>query len=201
MLKKQPSKNLLVTAVFILVMSMTYPICLSFFSYDHQSGFTQSSEYYSFSKRIVLSTPKHITIPKINTEADVYSVGINKKGEMDISDNADQVAWYKYGPYPGENGSAVIAGHYGWDVNGKASIFTNINQLAKGDEIIVLDEKDNQIIFVVREIKKYNPDSDASEIFLSSDNKSHLNLITCNGSWLESEQTYSNRLVVFTDKK
>jgi hypothetical protein len=56
------------------------------------------------------------------------------------------------------------------------------------------------ISFVVRESRKYDSDVDAPEVFMSQDGKPHLNLITCSGTWNETKQTYSHRLVIFTDK-
>jgi LPXTG-site transpeptidase (sortase) family protein len=99
------------------------------------------------------------------------------------------------------DGSAVIDGHYGFWENGKSAVFNDLNKLKKGDEIYVEDEKGNTVIFVGRKIAIYNPDEDASNVFASSDGKAHLNLITCEGAWIKDLKTYSNRLVVFTDKK
>jgi hypothetical protein len=54
--------------------------------------------------------------------------------------------------------------------------------------------------FVVREIKNYNPKADASDVFSSNDNKTHINLITCSGGWDAVSKSHSKRLVVFVDK-
>jgi hypothetical protein len=55
--------------------------------------------------------------------------------------------------------------------------------------------------FVVRESRSFNPNADASDVFNSNDEKSHLNLITCEGSWNKDSKSYSQRLVIFTDKE
>lgn len=119
---------------------------------------------------------------------------------MNVEKDPDKVAWYEFGPRPGENGSAVIAGHYGW-IGNKGSVFNDLHTLKKGDELSVIDVKGNNIVFVVRESRKYDPNADATIVFKSNDGKAHLNLITCEGVWIESQKTYSDRLVVFTDKK
>jgi hypothetical protein len=64
----------------------------------------------------------------------------------------------------------------------------------------VTDKQGGKTKFVVRRAQSYHPDADASTIFQSNDGKSHLNLITCEGEWSSERQTYSSRLVVFTDK-
>jgi len=118
---------------------------------------------------------------------------------MDIKKNQNNTAWYKFGPRPGNQGSAVIAGHYGWD-HEKASVFTQLSKLQKGDALYVDSDTRVSVAFVVREMKRYKPDANAITVFNSSDGGSHLNLITCDGSWNEASKTYDNRLVVFTDR-
>ena len=145
--------------------------------------------------------PKRLIISSINIDVAIDYVGLTTDGAMDIKPNPEVVGWYMLGPRPGDKGNAVIAGHYGWEENGKPAIFNDIQNLNKGDELSVTDQKGQSIAFVVREIRKYNPESDASAVFKSNDSNSHLNLITCNGSWVNDKQSYSNRLVVFTDIK
>lgn len=143
--------------------------------------------------------PKRLTIPSIDIDAAIAYVGITSDGSMDISPNQDDVAWYKLGPRPGENGNAVIAGHYG-SLNGKFSVFSNLSQLHKGDKLQVQDYKGRVVTFAVRESRLYKPAADATDVFNSKDSKSHLNLITCEGSWNQAKESYSDRRVVFTDK-
>jgi len=143
--------------------------------------------------------PVRLEIKKIYVNSIVKPVGINKSGDMDISDDIENLAWYKLGPKPGEVGSAVIAGHYGWRQN-QAAAFNKLHTLKQGDRVIVYDKNDKSISFIVRKIKTYDPTSSAADVFRSSDGKSHLNLITCDGSWDGALQTYSERLVIFTDK-
>lgn len=144
--------------------------------------------------------PMHLRIPEINVDADIEYVGLTSGGAMGVPKNQDNVAWFKLGQRPGEDGSAVIAGHYGLK-NGKGSVFDSLHKLIKGDKLYIEDDKGKIITFVVREIKSYNPQADATEVFNSSDGKSHLNLITCEGTWDKISKSYSQRLVVFTDKE
>lgn len=151
-------------------------------------------------EQVSFGLPLHLRIPKINVDAAIERVGLTPEGAMDISESLDDVAWYKNGPRPGENGSAVIAGHYG-ERSGKIAVFNDLYKLSKGDQLSIKDSKGVIISFVVRKIKIYDPNADASDVFFSSDRRSHLNLVTCAGVWNEDSKTFSNRLVVFTDKK
>lgn len=144
--------------------------------------------------------PKRITIPSINVEASIEYVGVDSDGAMDIPKDPGNVAWYAPGQRPGENGSAVIAGHYGWK-NDIPVAFDNLYKLQKGDEITVQDEQGVITTFIVRESRSYDPKADALDVFSSSDGKAHLNLITCEGAWNKFLKSYSKRLVVFADKE
>lgn len=144
--------------------------------------------------------PLSLKIPTINVDAKIEYVGLTAGGEMDIPKSPDGVAWLELGPRPGEIGSAVVAGHYGVWKNGAETVFNNLKKLQIGDKIFVEDEKGASIPFVVRESRIFDPKADASSVFSSNDGKSHLNLVTCE-SWDKASESYSQRLVVFTDKE
>ena len=143
--------------------------------------------------------PVRLRIPKINVDAPIVPVGIMPDGAMEAPVGPRNVGWFKFGPRPGDSGSAVMAGHYGRWKSGEGSVFDNLNKLSKGDKLYVEDEKGVTTGFVVREIKSYDPNDDASAVFGSNDGKMHLNLVTCEGIWIPDKKTYTDRLVVFTD--
>ena len=144
------------------------------------------------------SPPAKLTIGDIGVLTDVIPTGLTSDGKMDISDDAESVAWYQLGVKPGEVGSAVIAGHYGWK-NGVPSVFNDLNKLKVGDKIGITKNDGMMELFVVSRTAIYTPDQDATEVFTSKDDKAHLNLITCQGDWNRGQATYSERLVVFTE--
>ena len=149
----------------------------------------------------IFGLPVRLKIPKINVDASLDYVGLTPDGAVDVPRGATTAAWFDLGPRPGNNGDAVITGHYGPWKNGQGSVFDDLDKLKKGDSLSIEDEKGKIAIFVVRESKKYNPKDDAPEVFGSNDGKAHLNLITCQGEWNSNSLTYSQRLVVFTDKE
>jgi LPXTG-site transpeptidase (sortase) family protein len=143
--------------------------------------------------------PTRIKIPKIKVDAAVEYLGVTPTGAMDVPKGPDDVAWFDLGPRPGEIGSAVIAGHYGWK-NNIPAVFDNLYKLKIGDKIYIDDDLGSTTTFTVREIGMYDQNGDASSIFDSSDGKAHLNLITCEGVWNVASKSRPNRLVIFTDK-
>lgn len=155
---------------------------------------------FSNQEQASVGLPVRLKISVIHVDSTVIPVGLTSDGAMDVPKGPAEVAWFNLGPRPGETGSAVIAGHYGWK-NNMPAVFDNLHKLRIGDKISVGDEKGATTTFVVREIRTYGKDEAASDVFGSDDGKAHLNLITCTGVWSKAEKTRSERLVVFTDKE
>lgn len=150
--------------------------------------------------QVDVGLPMRLKIPKINLDASIEYGGLTPLGAMDIPKGPEGVVWFELGERPGAVGSAVIAGHYGWK-EGKKAVFDNLHTLQKGDKVYVEDENRTTISFVVKEIRKYDEKANASNVFGSSDGKSHLNLITCEGVWNNISKSYSQRLIVFTERE
>lgn len=144
--------------------------------------------------------PLRLTIPALKINAGVEPVGLADDGTVGVPKNQNNVAWLNIGPRPGEDGSSIITGHYGWKDN-KPSVFDNLYKLRKDDKIYVEDVDGKITAFVVRENRRYDAMADASAVFASEDGGAHLNLITCEGAWDDDTKSYPSRLVVFADKE
>lgn len=151
-------------------------------------------------KMASLDLPVRLKIPKIQVDAKINPMGVTQEGAMESPVGGKDVGWYKFGSYPGEKGTAVIAGHFGQWKNGDGSVFDELNDLKTGDILYVEDKNGKTISFKVREIRNFEPEADSAVVFSSNDGKSHLNLITCQGTWNKETKSYPKRLVVFTDK-
>ena len=201
--KRVFSKVFISITVIIISLSATFILLYLYIPLNRSSPITPPSLQLPVVKdtgqpKIVISPPVQLKIETIGVDAVVNHVGINAAGDMDIDETPDQLAWYKLGPAPGDEGSAVIAGHYGWK-NGVPSAFNDLHKLFRGDKITVQSGDGELKTFVVTRLARYSPDQDATDVFRSDDGKAHLNLITCEGSWNNSANTYTQRLVVFTD--
>lgn len=142
--------------------------------------------------------PVRLKIPIIGVDSVIEDALITPDGRMDVPEGSKNVAWFSPGPHPGNKGSAVIGGHFGIS-NGVPWVFYNLDKLKVGDKIYVVNDKDETLAFVVRAIKSYDRNADATPVFTSQDGLAHLNLITCEGVWNQVNGTYPLRLVVFTD--
>ena len=161
---------------------------------------TSDSALLTEQEQIRSGLPIRLKIPKINVDSMVEYVGLTTDGAMDVPKKREDVGWFELGPRPGEDGTAVIAGHYG-QKNKKASAFDNLYKLRPGDKIYIEDDKGATVSFIVSKTRRYDPKADATDAFGTNTGPSHLNLITCEGEWDEVSKSYPTRLVVFTDKE
>jgi LPXTG-site transpeptidase (sortase) family protein len=195
-LKISLKRLLIITIVTGITFSLVVVLFLTFFLPGHVYSYQ-----YERAPIYVAGLPVRLNIPKINVDAAIIPLGVTKNGAMDAPSGPKDVGWFKLGASPGNIGSAVIDGHYGHWKNGGGSVFDDLNKLRNGDELYVKDDKGVTITFIVRKILTYDQNGDTAGILSSNDGKSHLNLITCEGEWNNVQKTYSNRLVIFTDKE
>jgi LPXTG-site transpeptidase (sortase) family protein len=170
------------------------------------------SIYFAPTDEIIISNTKSVsTIPTINNfnskliipslkiDAKIQNVGITKKGNMSTPNNFFDVGLFKYGPTPGEKGSAIIDGHVNNGFGLKA-VFGNLENIKIGDDIYVEMKEGDKIHFKVTGTSLYDYNAPADSIFNQNDN-SYLKLITCSGTWIPEFRTHDKRLVVTAIKK
>lgn len=204
--KKITKRQLIILAVAVSVISILTVLAFILLKPDRQSG-AQITEHVPIEQKITLPAvapekqnpgpPVRLVIAGLKIDAKIGQLGLTKDGDMDIPSNIMETGWYKYGPRPGVVGSAVIAGHLSGE-KGEPGIFRNLEKLQKGDKLSVVDDKGQTTSFTVREIRHYDQNEEPSEVF-NSNSGTHLNLVTCAGSWSKTERSYSKRLVVFSD--
>jgi sortase (surface protein transpeptidase) len=146
-----------------------------------------------------IAPPRQLIVPKLNLTTDIEYVGLDDNQRMDVPQDWNQVAWYQLGPKPGEQGSAVIAGHL--DSPTGPSVFYHLNQLEPGDLIHTIDTLGQEHQFIVFDKATYSDANFPISLVFSQADARRLNLITCSGQFDKQTQNYSNRLVVFTRLK
>ena len=200
--KSSAGQTLLMVNLVGAVLCMGLLLCLTKrYAWDNSAVPIENVSPFPIQEQSIVGAPVRLMIPVVGVDSAVESLGLTPQGAMDIPQDPDNVGWFSLGTRPGENGSAVMAGHYGTWKNGKGSAFDRLHELNRGDKLYVKDNAGGVTFFVVRESRNYDPEADATEVFSSSDGKSHLNLITCEGAWDKNTKSYSQRLVIFTDKE
>ena len=145
-----------------------------------------------------VGAPATLVIPAIGVSAPVTAVGIAKDGSLGVPSDAIHVAWYKYGPKPGEPGAAVIDGHLD-TIHAPEAVFYNLDKLAPGDELDVVTAAGQKLVFKVTGTETLPYDATTSAIFTTTSTVPELNLITCAGDWVKAIKLYNERFVVFSE--
>ncbi len=139
--------------------------------------------------------PRLLTIPAARVNAKIIDVGVTPANNLDVPHNFVDAGWYKYGIKPGQTGSAVLDGHVdnGASIDG---VFKHLRDLVPGDDISVTDGAGTVSRFKVVNSAIYGyKDFPSQEIFNQADGR-YLKIITCHGTFIPSEDTYDQRLVV-----
>jgi LPXTG-site transpeptidase (sortase) family protein len=201
-LKTLPKKIRLIVSFFGAVFFLGFIFCFILNNQVQINSTLLTANVGSFYTQgeVKINLSERLKIPSIKVDTVIESVGLTSEGAVDVPKGPSDAAWFNLGPRPGEKGSSIIVGHSGWK-NGRPAVFDNLYKLKIGDKIYIQDEKGLIITFVVREIKTYNQTEDVSNVFISNDNKAHLNLITCTGIWDDIQKGRLNRLIIFTDKE
>ncbi len=147
---------------------------------------------------VSFGVPTRLSIPSIDVDTDVESIGQDENGGMDVPKNFKNAGWYNLGVKPGEAGNAVFAGHYD-RVDGSPAAFWDVPKLKIGDKIHVFDNDGNKLIYSVVRLSNYKHDAFPLEEVFGASSKKRLNLITCQGNWDEKTKLYSERMVVYSE--
>ena len=138
--------------------------------------------------------PVSVTIPSIGVEAPVVPVGVDD-GEMDIPRNAGEVAWYRYGPAPGEQGSAVLAAHVAWER--RPGAFRDLVRL-EPDAVVQVTFDDGTVRrFRVVALVSYDKESLPFDAVFARSGDPTLTLITCGGAFNPSLLSYEENVVAY----
>ena len=149
-----------------------------------------------------VGAPARLKIPAIEVDAAVERVGLDEENAMAVPEDPHNTAWYKYGPRPGQPGSAVIAGHVDYRDIGPV-VFWRLHELQEGDEIIVVDEHGVERHFVVTANETYpRAEAPVDEIFGPAPGP-RLALVTCDreSTFYRDRREYQNNIVVYAEPK
>ncbi|MFJ7149257.1 class F sortase [Streptomyces sp. NPDC100445] len=143
------------------------------------------------------SEPTRLLIPKISVDAPFTTLALNASGQLEPPPAADTnlVGWYAKGASPGEEGTAVIAGHV--DTAVSAAVFAGLDQLTPGDRFSVERADGRTADFVVDDAESFPKDDFPSSRVYADASRPEVRLITCSGAYDHSVRDYTENLVVF----
>ncbi|MDH3293414.1 MAG: class F sortase [Acidimicrobiia bacterium] len=141
--------------------------------------------------------PVSITIERLGlNRTPILSVGTESNGEMEVPPPKD-VGWYRYGPRPGEAGSAVLAGHVA--SGGVDGAFRFLDRLQPGDLIVVEFDTGGTTTFMVKDKIQVDKTSLPFDQLFARNGAPQIALITCGGEFNYEERSYQDNIVVTAD--
>lgn len=187
----------LLNAFIVLILSAVVSVNLSAFTANLSNRIPFALAQNLIPASSHPTAPKFISIPKLNLSTITEAVGEDYLGRMDIPENENNVAWWKYGAKPGEDGSLVLAGHVDRSTGGPG-IFYALDSLQPGDQLTVTDQLNRRYTYTVVEQATYSDSDFPLETVFAQKDQPRLNLITCAGSFNPQTQNYQQRTVVYT---
>jgi hypothetical protein len=142
--------------------------------------------------------PVRLSVPALGVDSAVDPVGVEPDGQMTVPAEVDRVGWYRFGPAPGGEGSAVIAGHVDSRTQGLGAM-APLRSAAVGDEVVLIDAAGTTTRWrvVSRELieKQVLP---LDRLFTRA-GPPRLTLITCGGPFLPEYRSYRDNVVVVAE--
>jgi sortase (surface protein transpeptidase) len=144
----------------------------------------------------VRSTPLRLDIPAIGLSQPLAILGVNANGTVQVPTDIQQPGWYRFGPTPGEEGSAVILGHV--DSYRGPAVFFKLRTLVAGDLIGVTLADGGTAQFKVTSVAMYLKTAFPAQLVYTSQGDSSLNLVTCGGAFDSHTGHYLSNVVVYS---
>jgi hypothetical protein len=144
----------------------------------------------------VRSTPVELQIPAIALTVSLSTLGLDPNGTVQVPTDIQQPGWYRLGPSPGQEGSAVILGHV--DSYQGPAVFFKLRSLVAGDmvDVTLADGVDAQ--FKVTSVAMYLKTDFPDQAVYASQGFSALQLVTCAGAFDTQTGHYLSNIVVYT---
>lgn len=147
------------------------------------------------------SVPVAIAIPAIHVQSQIFDVGLNPDGTIEVpplngSPLTNEAAWYEYSPTPGQLGPSIIEGHIDSATDGP-SVFFDLGALAPGDQIDVSRADGTVAVFTISGVRQYPKAAFPAATVYANADFAALRLITCGGSFDYTTHHYLNNTVVF----
>jgi sortase (surface protein transpeptidase) len=140
--------------------------------------------------------PNRVRIPAIEVDATVLPVGIDQPGRgMQIPADITKVGWYRFGPSPGQAGSALLVGHVDSSALGPG-VFFRLRNVPVGALVLVAFTDGSSARFRVVARRSYPKDELPGRLFAHSGN-TVLTLITCGGPFDQTTAHYQDNIVVY----
>ena len=142
--------------------------------------------------------PVRLAVPALGVDSAVDPVGVEPDGRMTIPAEVDRVGWYRFGPAPGDDGSAVIAGHVDDREQGLGAM-APLRDAAVGDTVVVTDAAGTSARWRVVSRELIQKQALPLDRLFAREGPARLTLITCGGPFLAEFGSYRDNVVVVAE--
>lgn len=144
--------------------------------------------------------PVRLEVPALGVDTAVDPVGVEPDGQMTIPAEVDRVGWYRFGPAPGDAGSAVIAGHVDDREQGLGAM-APLREAEVGAEIVVTEAAGTAQRWQVVSRELIQKQVLPLDRLFARDGPPRLTLITCGGPFLPEFASYRDNVVVVAEPR
>lgn len=139
--------------------------------------------------------PVTVSLLSIDLDEELIGLGLLEDGSLEVPQDADRLGWFTGGALPGDAGPTVIAGHV--DSQEGPAVFWRLSELVPGDRAEVRSADGGLVTYRVDRVESHAKDAFPTRDVFGGGSQDTLRLITCEGPWVEDEQSYRDNLVVF----
>ena len=139
--------------------------------------------------------PVRLAVPALGVDAPVEPVGVRDDGQMALPDNVDRLGWYRFGPVPGAEGSAVFAGHVD-DADQGLGALAPLRDAEPGAEVVVTDAAGTATRWRVVSREVLEKQALPVDRLFARTGEPRLVLVTCGGPFLPDVGGYRDNVVV-----
>ncbi|MBG0813677.1 class F sortase [Planomonospora sp. ID82291] len=143
------------------------------------------------------STPLRLVIPKLGVSAPIESVGLDRRGAIEVPPVSDPnlVGWYRSGPTAGEAGPAIMLGHK--DTRRGSAVFSRLHEIRNGDVIEVHRQDGLIAVFTVGGLEQAEKSVFPTQRVYGESAVPQLHLITCGGTYDRATGHYTDNVIAY----
>ncbi|RZU33946.1 class F sortase [Blastococcus saxobsidens] len=142
--------------------------------------------------------PVRLDLAGLGVTAPVDPVGVAGDGQMELPEDVGRVGWYRFGPAPGDDGNAVLAGHVDDAEQGPGALFP-LREAEPGDEVSVTDAAGGTTRWRVVSRELVQKQVLPLDAIFAREGPPRLVVLTCGGPFLPEYRSYRDNVVVVAE--
>lgn len=142
--------------------------------------------------------PVRVSLPAQGVTAPLDAVGVSPDGQMELPEDVDRVGWYRFGPVPGDDGSAVLAGHVDDREQGLGAL-APLRTTEVGDVVVVTGATGAETRWQVVSRELITKQVLPLDSIFNREGPPRLVLITCGGPFIPELRSYRDNVVVVAE--